>query len=142
MSSRPRPIQTSCLPRVTLPIRDPPCHAPMQFRPLLVLRLLPADVDLMTYPDLADRSLASFDDYDNYGAYNGDVTAGVTSMEEHKERDIVLSDVVLPMVVVVLMVTLPIRDPTCHAPAQFRPLNVLWHRFGIQPIAPQLILLR
>ena len=27
---------------------------------------------------------------------DGDVTAGVTSMEEYKERDVVLSDVVLP----------------------------------------------
>ena len=58
-------------------------------------------------PDLADRSLANFDDYDNYddyGDYYGDVTAGVTSMEEYKEQGVVLSDVVLPMVLVVLMV--------------------------------------
>ena len=41
-----------------------------------------------------------------------------------------------------LMVTLPIRDPPCRAPAQFRPLNVLQRRFGIQPISPWLMLFR
>ena len=33
-------------------------------------------------------------------------------------------------------------DHPCRAPAQFRPLIVLRHRFGILPIAPRLMLLR
>ena len=53
-------------------------------------------------------------------------------MEEYKERDVVLSDVVLPMVFVVLMAAdaLSIRDPPCRAPTQFRPLNVPRRHFG------------
>ena len=53
----------------------------------------------MTYPDLADRSPANFDDYDNYddyGDYDGDVIAGVISMEEYHELDVRLSYVVPP----------------------------------------------
>ena len=59
----------------------------------------PADVAPVTCPDLADRSLANFDDYDNYddyGDYDDDVIAGVTSMEEYQERDVMLSDVIPP----------------------------------------------
>ena len=77
------------------------------------------------------------------GDYYGDVIAGVTSLEEYQERDIILSDVAPPQTNPDKSSTEfnpPIRDPPGRAPAQFRPLNIL--RFGIQPIAPRLMLLR
>ena len=92
------------LPSVALPILRPPCRAiPATNYPPAPLwdtaDCSPADVAPVTCPDLADRSLANFDDYDNYddyGDYDGDVIASVTSMEEYQERDVILSDVVLP----------------------------------------------
>ena len=36
------------------------------------------------------------DDCDDYGDYDGDVTADVSSMEEHTGHDVIRSDVILP----------------------------------------------
>ena len=37
-----------------------------------------------------------YDDSDDYGDYNGDVIVGVIFLEEYQERDVILSDAVLP----------------------------------------------
>ena len=51
----------------------------------------------LEYDDYHDHH--EYDDYVNYddhGDYDGDVIAGVTSMEEYHERDVILSNVVPP----------------------------------------------
>ena len=95
-------------------------------------------ITMMTITDCHYDDCPDYDGYDGYdgcGDYDGDVTAGVTYMEEYKERDAILSDVVIPRPIRTSRlpsVSLPIRDPPCRAPSQFRPLNVLRRRFGIQ----------
>ena len=65
---------------VTLPNLDPPTRAiqAADYPPAPIrdtADFSPADVAPVTYPDLADRSLANFDDYDNYDDY-GDYDGG------------------------------------------------------------------
>ena len=95
----------------------------------------------MMYHDYHDYH--EYDDYGGYddcGDYDGGVIAGVTSTEEYQECDVILSDVVPPQTDP--DVSIRTCDHPCHAPTQFRPLMFLLRRFGIQPIAPRLMLLR